>query len=377
MNLTASVSIGNGIIDSLLLAKFNSSNIADLPLEALRDVADPFGRDPVVQKYVEKLILAFADLGIRSIGAFQKVPIKELTSRFGSVGILCRQRLTGEFSIPWPYWAPEEIISERFEFPHFEFYGELEPVLFELKKQLDQIFQRLWARALKAQSLEVKIYCETNSINPVGVLNFKFDFLLPQSTTKGALNIIRERLSKEFERTPIKTPIERLETFVTSFAPGGLGQKDMFSNQEETAEQLSSLLSQLAESCGQENIFHAELTEDRLPEKSWIRCFAIPSETKAFGASVVGKIPLRPTHLLKPERVEITENAVFIRKKSFRILKWQDDIERIAGGWLDNDTDHFKLTHERNYYQIEIETGMMLSVFQVPSQEYFLHGYFG
>jgi hypothetical protein len=156
-----------------------------------------------------------------------------------------------------------------------------------------------------------------------------------------------------------------------------MGQKNFLHQQEETAELLSSLLKQLAEAHKKENIFQAELTEERLPEKSWRRSFRLSASDSAGKLSLEGRIPRRPTYLMKPERVEVTGGSVHIRKKPFKILRWSENVERITGGWLHSDQDPYLLSHDRNYYQVEIETGTVLSIFQTPLQEYFLHGYFG
>ncbi len=383
LDLHPTIAMGHDIPDSLALAKFQRRTMDELPLLALLDLADPFGKDPVARMSIQKMISSFSDLGIQSIAGFRKIPVSDLVSRFGAIAVLCQQRARGEVSIPWPMWKPEEIISEKSEFPYFEFYGELEPILFELKKQLDQVFQRLWARGLKAQSLQVRIFCEKNSANPEAYRNFDFDFLYPQSTTKGALNVIKERLARDFEKKPIVTPIEGLSTTVTASAPSQVGQKNLFHNREEIAEQLHSLLSQLGETHGRENIFYAQLVEDRRPERSWKRTAQAPAEKSqlpTLSVDLRGKIPLRPTYLLRPEKIEITAGYVHIRRKPFKILKWSDSVERITGGWIEKShvtNESIENTFDRNYYSIELVTGTTISVFQTPLQHYYLHGYFG
>lgn len=373
MKLTASMAQGQDIPDTLVLAKYQKRSLDALPLLALIELADPFNKDLIAQKYIQKMISAFSDLGINTIGQFKKIPVAELISRFGPIAILCMQRTKGEMTLPWPAWKPEEEVFEKSNFPYFEFYGELEPILFELKKQLDLIFQRLWARALKAQTLRIRIYCETNSLNPSPFREFNFDFLFPQGQTKGALNVIKERLSKEFEKKPIKTPIEGVETRVTRTVPGVMGQKNLLHNREEIAEQLHSLLNQLTEAHGKDNIFHAEMTEDRRPEKSWKRS---DKPTISSVGKLEGRVPLRPTHLIRPEKIEVTAGFIHIRKKAYKIMNWSESVERITGGWINSPTSE-KNTYDRNYYQAELETGMIITVFQTPNQQFYLHGYFG
>lgn len=380
MKLSPSIAKGKDIPDTLVLAKYQQRDFDSLPLLALLELADPFNKDPIAQKYVQKMISSFSDLGINSIGQFKQIPVGELISRFGPIAVLCLQRTKGEMTLPWPVWRPEEVITEKSQFPYFEFYGELEPILFELKKQLDQIFQRLCARALKAQTLRVRIFCEANSLNPKPSREFNFDFLFPQGQTKGALNVIKERLSKEFEKRPITTPIEGLETTVTQTVPGVMGQKNLLHNREEIAEQLFSLLNQLGEAHGKDNIFHAQMTEDRRPERSWKKTdkalTQISEKQLANKLKLEGRVPLRPTYLIRPEKIEVTAGFIHIRKKPYKIIHWSESVERITGGWIDSPTSQ-KNTYDRNYYQAELETGTVVTVFQTPNQQFYLHGYFG
>lgn len=372
LNIEATVAFGQDITEALVRARYRIENIDHLPLAALLDFTDPFAKDPVAGKYVQKMISGFNELGIINIAGFKKIPLADLISRFGAIAILCRQRVTFEVPISWTYWRPAEVVCEKTEFPYFEFYGELEPLLFELKKQLDVIFQRLWARSLKAQTMQVKVFCETNSRNPKPHRQFDFDFLFPQSNTKGALKIIKERLTRDFEKKAVTSPIEALETRVSNTVPGTIGQRNLLHRHEEIDEQQQALLGQLSEIHGKENIFFAELIEDRRPEKSWKKTEKAAARPSDFTA----RVPLRPTHLLKPEQIEVTTGFVHIRRQAYPILNWSQNVERISGGWQEQATD-LNNSYDRNYYVIELENGSSISIFQAPDQKFYLHGYFG
>ncbi len=384
LKYTAQIAVGDDIATALVRAKYQTQQTDQLPLQTLIDFADPFGKDLAVQKNIQKMIKSFSGLGIKTIGAFKVIPLAELVSRFGPISVLCMQRLRQEIQIPWPYWQPEEVVFEKNDFPYFEFYGELEPILFKLKEQLDRIFQRLWARNLRVQKMQVRVFCETNSVSPEPFRHFEFDFITPQSATKGTLNIIKERLSKDFEKKPITTPIEALETKVLTTVPGTSGQKNLLNNHEEQLEQFHALLGQLGEAHGKENIFHAELTEDRRPEKSWKKIenqlLITPPQSMRAGleqkAKLINRIPLRPTYLLHPEKIQITAGYVHIRKKRFKILSRSEFVERISGGWVEN-SDTEKKYYERNYYQFELQDAPMISVFETQDKNYYLHGYYG
>ncbi len=383
-NLTASVFIGSDITDSLALARYKKFSVDSLPLEALLDFADPFARDEVLQKSITKMISSFRDLGIKNVGDFKQIPSADLIGRFGVVGRHCYQRLQQESPIQWPTWKPEEKIIERKEFPYFEFYGELDPILFELKSQLDRIFQRLWARGLKVRKLQVDVVCEKTSLVPNPVRAFIFDFFAPQGATKGTLKILKERLSKEFEKDPIKSPIEALQTQVLATCPANPGQRNFLNSSEEKLEQLNSLHNQLIELCGKKNIFQAELVADRRPERSWKKTHDRPHED-IDDSKIIAQTPERPTFFCRtPLKVEVTAGFVHINKKRHRIAHWDPTVERINGGWIETAVemtqlpqDGIRLTFDRNYYRVELEGGQKVFVFENPNHEFFLHGYYG
>ncbi len=373
LRLEAHVAIGDDISEAFVMAKYRTSMIDILPLSALADLTDPFEKEPVIQENILKMVKAFKNLGINNIAQFRNIPLSELIARFGAISVLCMQKLRKEVVTPWSYWKPEEVIVEKDFFPYFEFYGELEPLLFKLKEQLDRIFQRLWARQLRIQKMHVRIFCETNSLNPHPFRHFDFEFVSPQSTTKATLNIVKERLAKNFEKNPVVTPIEALETKILISVPGSVGQKNFLNNHEEQLEQLHALLAQLGEAHGQGNIFHAALTEDRRPEKSWSRLTSGPSETKI---DLRGKVPLRPTRLVHPPiKILVGEGFIQIQNRRYKILRWPEFPERICGDWFETASEN-KKSYERTYYQVDLEKAPTVSVFETDDEQFYLHGYY-
>jgi hypothetical protein len=376
--LSASIKIADSIPHAAALAVSNTTDVEALPLAALLEIADPFDRDSDLRKNISNLISTFQDLGIKTLAQFRKLPLSELLSRFGVVGRFCYIRIRNEEFIEWPYWKPEEIISEKKDFPHFEFYGELEPILFELKSQLDQIFPRLRARGLRTIKIQVEIKCEKTSRNPNFLRTLVFDFHAPQGSTKGTLRVLKERLTREFEKRPIVSPIEFIETRILKTVPNVSGQKNVFNNDEERFEELSSIQNQLAEIVGKENVFHAELTEDRRPEKSWTRSFRLPHAPPEQIVDLTDKIGDRPTYLLKrPTKIEVTAGFVHINKRKYRITNWERQREWIKGGWFLKPAEEIKDTFDRVYDFVDLEGGFRIFVFETPEREFFLHGYFG
>ncbi len=374
----ASVAIGQDITDSLCFAKFGKTTVDELPLVALIDFVDPFGRDDVLRKAILKMVSTFSDLGIKTLKDFKKIPVGNLIERYGVVGRFAHQRVSMSDFISWPLWQPEEVISEKKDFASCEFYGELEPILFEMKGQLDRIFSRLYARNKKAMALKVQIQCEKFSTTPKPMRIFNFQFFAPQGSTFGTLKILRERLAKDFEKEPVRSPIQSVQITVLKTVSFTGGQKNVFDNTEEQIEQIHSLHNQLIEMIGKENIYQAELTEDRRPERSWRKVYGTPHLAQQNAPELKGVIPERATYLCRyPIKIEVTAGFVYIKKKRYRILQWHKNIERITGGWFEKPEAEIKNTYDRNYYQVELEDHQKVSIFETPTREFFLHGYYG
>jgi hypothetical protein len=374
----ANIFIGSDITDALSCAKYQLDKIDDLPLEALVDFVDPFERDLVLRKSVHKLIDSFQDLGINTLAQFKRLPASELISRYGIIGRFCYQRVHQEDFINWPQWNPEEIIFEKKEFSYFEFYGELEPILFELKSQVDQIFARLFARRRKVTQLQIQIRCEKTSTHFDFLRTLHFDFFTPQASAKSTLRILKERLLREFERKPILSPIEEIQTTVLKAVPFEIGQKNIFNNDEEKFEHLHSIHNQLVEILGKENVFQAALTEDRRPEKSWKKIFDHPHEALSAPSQILHIIPERATYLCRyPIKIEVKAGHIYIKNKCYKILFWDNQIEKISGGWYEKPSVEIQNVFDRNYSFVEIEGRQKISVFETPDHQFYLHGYYG
>lgn len=374
----ARVCLGHEVTEALALAKFKKKSMDELPLEALFDFADPFDKDEALKKSVQVMIESFRDLGIEDLGHFKKIPIQDLIARFGLAGRHCHHRVHFKDSISWPLWKPVEVIFEKKEFPYFEFYGELDPILFELKVQFDHLFARLFSRKRKVTQLQIQITCEKVSTHPEFVRTLKFHFFTPQGSAKGMLRIAKERLHKEFEKRPLLSPIEAIETKVLASAPFEYGQKNIFHNDEDKSEELLSFHHQLVEVLGRENIFQAELLEDRRPEKSWKKNFDGLHESRPEFLNFSDLLPERATYLCRyPVRIEVTAGYVHIQKRRYRILHWNNQMEKISGGWFESPKANIENKFDRNYYQVELEDHKRITVFEIPERQFFLHGYYG
>ena len=366
LDVKANIGVADSISRSLVAAIYGTLDFSLLPLEALYDFTDPFNTDTAAREQISLMLDAMKKLAIRNLFELSNIPNHELPSRFGKAALLCKLRLTNELLVPWREWHPDEIIFESKDLTDVDHTGGLEPLLFEIKALLDKLFSRLWSRGLKCASLSLVVNTEKISTQIESKRVFNFDFISPQSTTKGALGIIKVRLEKDFQKNPLRAVVEAIELEVTGHVPGFLSQRNIFHNREDINESLGALINQLSESHGRENIFYAKPVEDRLPEKSWVKTII---ETD-LDFNLQGLMPERPMYLLVPTKIEVTNGKIFLNRKSFRIRSWANYAEMISSHWLEEKID-------RTYYQVEIHDGPTLWIFQDPGKNYFLHGYYG
>lgn len=359
--------------------------IARLPIEALLSFSDPLGLDPDGQKSLLKMTETLKRLGVRQVGKFQELPSAQLPSRFGALALYCKQRLEKTREFPWRYWIPPLRFFRRMDFLPSEFCSEIEPLLFRAKEVLDQIFGALSERGLGAERITFSIELEKNSLVQVPVRTWSFELLVAQGATSGFLPILRERLSRDLERSPLPTLAIAMSCEAFSVVHARGAQKSLGAAMTafgsafggalspEQEESLGTLVGELEELLGDRQVFWAKTTENRFPEKSWEKLRQRPAATEPpegrASRDLTDQIPLRPTRIFKnPIPVTLLQDRVVLRGRVFRILR-SSLCERISGDWLDE-------VPARNYYQVDIEGGKRFFIFSDPGHHFFIHGYF-
>ncbi len=349
------------------LARSGAETEEALPMEILLLFADPLGRDPRAAKSVQKLIHSLDTVGIRSLSEFLALPANQLSSRFGAIALLARHRLTGELDLAWPHWQPDPEVREKRILQYEEQTSHLESLLYLLRPALDRMFSRLWARGRRLSQIEIQLKLETRLAQGRETRSILIELLLPQSTSRGFLPILDEKLRRQFERRPLSGDVIEIDLRVTGHVPGYEAQRNFLSDSEEKNEAWSTVLSQIAEAIGNRGkVFRAHLKAERLPEKSWDRGTLENQPAPTFDLQRI--LPPRPARMLRrPERVELTAQQVHIRKKSHRIRSWSRP--EILTEWRGASV-------QRKYYRIDIEDAPPLWVFADERDDFYLHGYF-
>ena len=317
------------------------------------------------RKWVGKMIEALKRLGIKNVGHFKTLPVKQFPSRFGSIGLYCRQQIEGGMSLPWPHWEPPESFSERMELLSSEYCSNLEPLLFKAKEIIDRVFSRLRGKFLRADKVQVSIELEKYSTIQNPLRTWTFEFISPQGSTSGFLPILRERLNWDLQKEPIGSYVTAMKVEVISFSLGRDAQRNFFHSREERNEVMGSFFGQMEEFLGKGQVFWASVTEERFPEKSWVKKRNPELQT----VSLIKRYPKRPTRVFKtPVPITVIQDRIVLKGQNYKVRKWSS-VERLSLDWLDD-------VPSRNYYCVDLEKGTTLWVFTDPGHNYFLHGYF-
>ncbi len=369
-NIGGKIAISGDIPSSLALARYqvhcvDQLPVDQLPIESLDDFGDPFGSDPLGRKSILKMIESLKRLGIHTILKFKSIPISSIPSRFGGLGLYCRQRIEGAADIPWPYWKPPETFIERIELLPSEYCSEIEPLLFKAKEILDRLFSRLRGRVLRAERIRFSMELEKYSTVKNSIREWSFEFITPQGSTSRFLPILRERLNADLCRTPIESFVTAMTCDVLSTTVGQSAQRNFFHSKEVFDEAMGSLFGQLQEYLGRDRVFWAKTTEERFPEKSWEKI----NQRDCLQVDLKDKYPRRPTRIFKsPIPVSVIQDRIVFKGKAFKSVRWSK-VERLSLDWLDD-------VPARNYYRVELVGGRALWIFSDPGHHYFVHGYF-
>ncbi len=363
--LEATVKIADSLLESLILIEYGTLDFHRLPITSFIDFVEPFRVDVEVMEKTLKLIESLKKVGVQAVSQFLKIPLGELSARFGSVAVFLSSRIQKEIGVPWPLWIPAEKIIELREFEEREQFSTIESLLYFIKPILDRIFNRMYGRGFCVSSIRLQLNLEKFSFTKEPIREWRLEFMFPQTTSRGALPIFRERLSRDLDRKPLESVVQSLEFEVLQRVRNSKSQSGFFSS-ENTEEKLNSTFAQLSEGLDKGRVFRATINENPLPERSWKKC----SEEQKAAPDLNDYIPMRPTKLLRrPEPVHIAKDTIFIRSRPYKILHWSN-VEQISTDWIQSEV-------VRSYYRLQIAGKPPVWIFKENNDDYFLHGYYG
>ncbi|MSR84603.1 MAG: hypothetical protein EXS58_17080 [Candidatus Latescibacteria bacterium] len=356
----ARIAFADDLPTALALAVYNRATKEQLPIEAIQCYSTPFAcrSDSMV-----KAVQVFRKLGVVSIADFMQLRPQGLVRRFGKEGLLVRHLLENAAHLPWPHFIPPLQLVEAVEVDESSAIMDLEQLLFYLKTIVDRALLRVRGQGRLASVLALRIEQERHSRVTQPKREWSIDLAFPQGAALVVLSIIRERLDRDLQRSPLEAPVRKIEIEVTRTVPGQSRQRDLFTNKEEELESFQSIVARLTDKLGFDRAFLAAPRESHLPERCWRKTLG---EVAVFKA----KTPPRPLRVLKkPQVLRRIDNYLVHGRRKWKISAIRGP-ERLSGDWWFGD-------RERDYYRIEAETGEELWVFTLPEgEEYYLHGLF-
>jgi hypothetical protein len=316
----------------------------------------PFGRDPVIEKNVIEIVGHLKKLGLRTVGAFEKLSSPHLMARFGALGWLLFKNVQEGATFVWPPFQPQEKVIESVEFDLEYPIESVEPILFFLKNLIEKIYLRLRVRGQRMKTLMLKMELEHPDADGAKVYEISITLANGILAAKTIFGIVKERLQQEVQQRPLPRRVTAFHLEVTDTTPYRLSQRDLFSpKKQEEEEEYTSLVTRLRVRLGAEAVFAAAPVQSFVPEYNWRKM----SQQLPAALDDTDIVPERPLRVFKTpirmNHVEMEEIDIF--EKEVLLSEWWNEIP------------------ERVYFRATHRNGQELWLFR-SKEGVFLHGIF-
>lgn len=364
--VTAKVGVGEDIPTALSFAITNGRSKMDLPIDTLKYYFDPLGEQAEMTQKISKMTELLQSLGVKTLKDFLKISVREISSRFSSMGLLAYYRILGQSPIPWKIFKPSEVITERHEFDLESPVDNLEPIYFKMKSMIDRMGLRLRGKGKRARQFDI-ILRQEHALKPEEQ-DYKISICLqlPYVSNKVILQVAKEMVDAQVQAKPLKARITEFSLIVIEEIPYAMSQKDLFDQRkEENEESFFRFVSRVATRLGGSSVFFARMRESYIPEKNYQRV----QELEGKPPQVVDRLAERPLRLLP------TPSPVHFWGPH---ISWDDNVDEVEclenrevvfSEWWENSTV------ERVYYRLTTKKGRQLWLYRTASGD-FLHGEF-
>jgi protein ImuB len=203
--------------------------------------------------------------GIRTLGAFAKLPVVDVSERLGQEGVRLHKLARGAGSRPLVTHVATvrfvEVIDLDYEI------ATIEPLAFILSRMLDAICARLQARNLATHEVHLSLGTSVRVLNlPLPVRNPK---------------LLMKLLILDLEARPPGIAVRRLEVEAIPAKPRVV-QNGLFVPLSPEPEKLELTLARLKAVVGEENVGTAEISDTHRPDAFRIKPFGVVNE---YGAA--------------------------------------------------------------------------------------------
>src|SRR6266480_5856584 len=216
------------------------------------------------QMEVQEIFAILHKWGIHTLGQLAALDKEQLGARLGPEAVRMWERANGQSDRPLKLVRPPESFEERFEFEHD--IETAEPLLFMLRRFLEQLAVRLSAIYLVAKELTLRITFANSRQDEPGVAgkqSYERVFKIPQPTND--VDLLFRMLQTHLENFRSEHPIVAVALSAEPIKPAG-EQFGLFETTLRNPSQLSETLVRLSALLGAERVGTPVLEETHRPD---------------------------------------------------------------------------------------------------------------
>jgi protein ImuB len=233
-------------------------------------------RTPNPQRPIADILAILHKWGIHTLGQLAALDREDLRARLGPLAVSLWERATGQANRLLKFVQPPECFEENFEFEHE--IETAEPLLFMLRRFLEQLALRLNALYLVARELTLRITFSNPSPDRSGGPNneiYQHTFKIPQPTND--VDLLFRMLQTHLENFRSEHPILGVSLTAEPIKPVSQ-QFGLFETALRNPQQLYETLARLTALLGSERVGTPVLEETHRPDAFRMERFTWNSE---------------------------------------------------------------------------------------------------
>jgi protein ImuB len=281
--------------------------------------------------------------GIDTLGQFAALDKKEVGARLGPIGLRLWDRARGKSTRLLKLVSPPESFEESFEFENE--IETVEPLLFMLRRFLQQLSLRLDALYLVASELQLQITFSNKSA-------YRHQFKIPEPTNNG--EVLFRMLHTHLENFTSDFPIIAVALKAEAAKPS-YQQFNLFETALRDPARLSETLARLTGLLGADRVGTPVLEETHRPDAFRMEPFAwqLPE--------TVGEIEPLPSFALRRFRSPAPASMLLVKDKPahLRSTEIRGDVLRQQGPYMASGNWWNENAWERAEWDLELENGAL------------------
>ena len=281
--------------------------------------------------------------GIESLGQFAALEKEDVAARLGPIGVELWERATGKTTRLLKLVPVRETFEEAFEFENE--IETSEPLLFMLRRFLEQFSVRLNALHLVASELQLEI-----SFSDKSQYAHRFKIPEPTNCVETLFRMLHTHLEKFTSASPIVAVALKAETTKPSFE-----QFHLFETALRDPMRLTETLARLTGLLGSERVGTPVLVETHQPDAFRMEPFAWQLPEKKGGDLPPLRAALRRFRAPLPASVLLAKN----RPVHFRSAKVQGPVRSEKGPYLASGSWWDEKAWDRAEWDVELENGAL------------------